>query len=381
MVSTTPRVHVAVFGRFNAPSLATELENLGWLEKLIIGHPRQVPGVSPSRVRRVPFLYETMWALNRVHLDNRQDALSSLFDRLLDAYLAERDVSILHAWAGHCLRTISHARARGTAVILDRAGSHILWQRELMRQESEATGSKYDTAYFRMTSRMLEEYELAEYIVVPSTYAKNTFIRHGVPAEKIHCMVAGVAPPATVTPPHSRGAGFLALFVGGIGPQKGLSYMLEGWRLAGLPNDATLIVVTGEVPIGLRDLAKQEQVELLPPMRRSELFDLYNRASALFHPAVDDAFGFVVEEAMHFALPVVISEHCGAWDVVTDGREGFVIPARNSQAVAESLAKLYAQPGLRIHLGQNAKATAARRCTPASYRAAISHFYPSIRSA
>lgn len=366
-------VQLSVLGKFNAFHLARELETLGYLDRIHVAYPRAV-GVDRSRIRRVPLLYEVLYLLQRTRLADPQREFAEVFDRLVSRRIARLPSRVFHGWAGYSARSLRSARAAGAVTVIDRAGSHVLWQRRLLEEEAEGIGTEFGRGYFGMTERMLQEYEDADWIVVPSTYAKNTFVEQGVDPGKIHIMVAGVTPPQHVVDPGERGDEFIVLYVGGIGAQKGLYYMLEGWRRAGLRR-GRLIVVSGHVPDAFGDLVRQRGVELMPTVPQMELFGLYNRASVLCHPAVDDAFGFVVEEAMHHALPVIISANCGAWDVVENGREGFVIPARDPDAVAERLVHMSTHSEERIAMGRQARATALRECVPARYRESLANFY------
>ncbi|MFO8090585.1 MAG: glycosyltransferase family 4 protein [Desulfatiglandaceae bacterium] len=52
----------------------------------------------------------------------------------------------------------------------------------------------------------------------------------------------------------------------------------------------------------------------------------YASADVFFMPSRFDTFGLVVLEAMAAGLPVIITDRTGAKDIVTSGREGFVLP-------------------------------------------------------
>src|SRR5207244_11455752 len=68
--------------------------------------------------------------------------------------------------------------------------------------------------------------------------------------------------------------------------------------------------------------------------------------------AYDETWGIVVNEAMNFDLPVVVSDRVGcAADLVSHGRNGFVVGHDNREAIAEALATLVQSPRLRAGLG------------------------------
>jgi glycosyltransferase involved in cell wall biosynthesis len=72
---------------------------------------------------------------------------------------------------------------------------------------------------------------------------------------------------------------------------------------------------------------------------------------ALFS-AYNETWGVVVNEAMNFDLPIVVSDRVGcAPDLVSHGTNGFVIPYDNREALAEALATLVQSPRLRARLG------------------------------
>jgi glycosyltransferase involved in cell wall biosynthesis len=67
----------------------------------------------------------------------------------------------------------------------------------------------------------------------------------------------------------------------------------------------------------------------------------------------------VVLEAMASGLPVIATEH-GSADVLRDGIDGFLVPIRDAQAIADRLERLYRDPELREHMGRNAREQALR---------------------
>lgn len=57
-----------------------------------------------------------------------------------------------------------------------------------------------------------------------------------------------------------------------------------------------------------------------------DMVSCYASADVFFMPSRFDTFGLVVLEAMAAGLPVIITDRTGAKDLVTSGREGFVVP-------------------------------------------------------
>jgi glycosyltransferase involved in cell wall biosynthesis len=60
-------------------------------------------------------------------------------------------------------------------------------------------------------------------------------------------------------------------------------------------------------------------------------------------------------EAAACALPLVTTNVPGCREVVTDGQDGLLVPAKDAQALANAIAKLHSDPELCEHLGNAAR--------------------------
>ncbi len=161
----------------------------------------------------------------------------NVFDRWAAGQLENCD--IFHGWNHHCLRQLRRVREAGgvsrrTVAVVERASSHILQGQEILEEEYK----KYDVNV-RLLPQMyvkkcLAEYEEADYVLVPSDYAKCSFLERGFDDSKLVKIPFGVGldrgyPCQTgVTPPKEK---FVVLFVGEIRLGKGVQYLLEAWGI------------------------------------------------------------------------------------------------------------------------------------------------------
>jgi glycosyltransferase involved in cell wall biosynthesis len=93
---------------------------------------------------------------------------------------------------------------------------------------------------------------------------------------------------------------------------------------------------------------------------RSQLADFYRAADMLVHSAIEEAFGYVVAEALACGTPVVTASIGGTVELIDEGRTGLVVPPREPDRLAHAMAQLLDNPALRAEMGDAAAATARR---------------------
>lgn len=81
--------------------------------------------------------------------------------------------------------------------------------------------------------------------------------------------------------------------------------------------------------------------------------DEYLKSSILVQPSRTEGFGLVIVEAMACGLPVVAFDcENGPRSIITDGEEGFLIPAFDVETFATRLKRLMNDESLRIKMGE-----------------------------
>jgi glycosyltransferase involved in cell wall biosynthesis len=89
---------------------------------------------------------------------------------------------------------------------------------------------------------------------------------------------------------------------------------------------------------------------------REALCRYYAIADVLVLPSRSEPWGFVLNEAMEFGLPLVVSEAVGAGpDLVLSGKNGFVVPVGDAEALAGVLKHLQEDESLRRRMGETSR--------------------------
>ncbi|PAY17877.1 glycosyl transferase family 1 [Rhodopirellula sp. SM50] len=187
-------------------------------------------------------------------------------------------------------------------------------------------------------ARKDQELQLADTIIVASSFTAKTL--GDVPFTLPESTVIPYGCPQAEDAGSGRGAcegrKLRVLFVGGLSQRKGLAYLFEAMETLGSSVELTIIgrkpnVECAPLEAGLRRYRWIESLphdEILKEMRNHDVF---------VFPSLFEGFGLVITEALSQGLPVIATPNTCAPDILTDGEDGFIVPIRNSDAIAEKL--------------------------------------------
>ena len=88
-----------------------------------------------------------------------------------------------------------------------------------------------------------------------------------------------------------------------------------------------------------------------------ELATAIASGDVMLSPSTTETFGNVILEAMASGVPVVSADAQNARSILTDGRDGYIRPARDVDAYADILANLADDASLRARIGAEARRT------------------------
>lgn len=141
------------------------------------------------------------------------------------------------------------------------------------------------------------------------------------------------------------------LFVGRLVPEKGVFDLLEAYAKLESSLRANVGLVFAGDGISKDQLSEQAK-QIHPGMiyftgfaQREDLAGIYSLAEALILPTHSDPWGLVVNEAMACGLPIVVTTVAGcAADLVENGRNGFVVPPRDSEKLSMAIDSIVRRP-------------------------------------
>ena len=153
------------------------------------------------------------------------------------------------------------------------------------------------------------------------------------------------------------------LFVGRLEPLKGLDNLFRAVASFENPTKVTLNVVGGDEnsqeKARLQTLASRmkltQSVNFIGSISQDELPYHYSAADVCVLPSHYESFGLAALEAAACGRPVVASDVGGLPTIVKSGTTGYLIPANQSDVMAERLCELLKNDVLRYRMGDAAR--------------------------
>ncbi len=284
----------------------------------------------------------------------------------LDRRVAQRvasglTIKAVYGYDGGALATFRAAKERGLFCFYEHPIVHWRMVRRYQQEEAElhpewaaTLGALSDSE--EKLARKEEELALADLVITPSTFAKESVAQAAAPTKRIAVVPYGTQADAAAPARVHAGARLRVLFVGALSQAKGLGYLLEAVARLGQEIEFTLVGRRISPAIPAPDLlAKYRWIPSLP---HDELLREMARHDVLVLPSLHEGFGLVMAEAMGQGLVVLTTPHTAGPDLITEGVDGFLIPIRSAEAIEEKLALLAREPDRLLSMQEAARAKA-----------------------
>lgn len=321
--------------------------------------------------------FQEIWRLSKRALGSASESLSYEANDWLMTTMAREckrpSVTAVHCYEDCALLQFVEAKRLGKGCIYDMPiGYYPAWE-----QTQNALAKKFaewlppdglpSNRHVRPEQKR-QEMELADLVLVPSTFVANTIRAHH-PSKRMALAPYGVDSEFwNIRPVHKRVESLRFLYAGQISLRKGIPDLLDAWSKAN-PRSAELRL------IGSWHLNPNKKYELprgvkwFPASSPSGLREQYHQADVFVFPSFFEGFGLVLLEAMACGLPVIASSATIGADVVTT-ECGRILPVGDVDALVEAIQWFSGNRGSIAAMGAEARRI-AEQSTWDRYRSAI----------
>jgi glycosyltransferase involved in cell wall biosynthesis len=206
-----------------------------------------------------------------------------------------------------------------------------------------------------MLARMNREIERADVVLVASTFCKESMTLNGIPPAKVVVNPFGVDgaifQKRAELPPKPR---FIS--VGTVCLRKGHQYLFRAFRLVKQRLPEAELICVGDYKCDFRRERPKWEGTFThrPHLTHAELAPLLRACTAFVFPSQEEGFARVQTEALASGLPLIGTHEGGATTLVQDGCEGFIVPGRDPQAIAQAMIRLATDPELNRRMSEAA---------------------------
>jgi glycosyltransferase involved in cell wall biosynthesis len=261
--------------------------------------------------------------------------------------LPRHDIFFGYSYAS--LEMLIAEKKRGLSTVLDQIDPGASEFRLVAEETARFPGMAgpplgFPANYYERNQR---ELELADRVVVNSSFCRDALVNQGVDPAKVFIIPLCYEPKGKITMPEAGsrkpGQALRILFLGQVILRKGIQYLLETARK--MEGENVHFDVVGPVGISAEAVAAAPRnVTIHGRATRDQAANWYRQADLFVLPTLSDGFAITQLEAMSYGLPVITTPCCG--EVVSDGVDGIVVPPRDPAALATAFRRYLAEPEL-----------------------------------
>ncbi|HEY0810006.1 MAG TPA: glycosyltransferase family 4 protein [Longimicrobiales bacterium] len=343
------RISIAVHGRFHAFDLAAALLRQGIDVQLLTNYPRAiVKRWFPAERTKTLLMHGLLTrAAGKITRGDAPEFLEAAVKRYFGRWAAHKHKKFqpdaAHCWSGVAEETL---RARPAAICsVTRGSAHIGAQKRLLVDEQKRVGIPLDQPSDWIVAREEREYHLADRLVVPSAFARDTFLESGVPADKLR-----IVPLALQAPGFAARAEVIearlqrlrndtplrVLYTGTLSYRKGMHDMQDVLRALGQRMNFRFVGPTlPECEAFARSAARHALIE--PAVPQHNLPAIYAWGDVFVLPTIEDGFAVVLAQAQAAGLPILTTTNCGGREIIEGGGQGWIVSIRAADQLISQL--------------------------------------------
>ena len=355
-------ISIIVGGRFHAFNLAEQLNNNNNLKQLITTYPKYFIkknyGIDKKKIQSV-ILKEIIQRsfLNKIY--NFNDKLIEHFDNKAQKLLDFKDLDILIGWSSFSLKSFQLVKNNKCLKILERGSTHIDFQTNIMKEEYLINNLTPNLPSKYIIDKEKMEYQLADHIMVPTEFARQTFLTRGFAEKKIIKIPYGVDLKEFQKKKSNKEKGliFRIIYTGTLSIRKGVLYLLKSFEELNLKNSQLLMIgnIDSEIKSKINKYRSNKKIIFKKSISQSKLSEQYSSSNVFITCSIEEGLSMVQLQAMSCGLPIICTPNSGGYEIIDNGNDGFVLPIRDTEELKKKILYLYNNQSICFEMGMRAQ--------------------------
>lgn len=138
------------------------------------------------------------------------------------------------------------------------------------------------------------------------------------------------------------------LYVGRLSKVKNLKNLIDIFN--DLNEYSLTIIGIGEEEKYLKKIANKN-IKFIGSVANENLKEYFLDNDIFLLPSISEPWGLVVEEALYFGLPVIISQNCGSCELIENNLNGYIVNPNNKNSIKNIINKIDARIYKKLKLG------------------------------
>lgn len=325
---------------------------------------RTVVNIPPHQLHRIiRFELQFIW---KKWIEKKAFSEEDFFNRNLEFQKAIpssllKGADIVIGYDTSSIYLINQCRELGKKFILDVSIGHPLAKASIFQQIATQYPHWKDAVHQKanhLLEHELQEIQLADAIVVPSSFVKSTYLSQGCKESSIHVNPFGVNLQYFQPSQQKKLSNPIRfVFLGIKNARKGVPFLIDVWKNLNLsPKVATLNIAGPEkIP---NDIVLPKGIEEWGFVNPTDRAHYFSKGDVFVFPSFFEGLAQVQLEAAAAGLPVIGTNHSGAEEFVQNGVNGFVIEAGNMEQLQQAILYFIQHPDEIRTMGEQARLAA-----------------------
>jgi starch synthase len=326
---------------------------------------RRLEGLDDTKIHNIP-QYEILEILMKVLIGKNRFTTSNVthwrdksFAVNVSNRLKNHKFGSIVSFPNNCLESFQkyHNKLR----VIEQPIGHIRSANKILEEEAVLNPDFADSITFferdeRYIERLDKELWLSDKIVTPSSFVRQTLLDNGIDSSKIIVNKYGsFFEPIQSSQIKIHDGELKILFVGQLSQRKGIKYLLDAIKLLKRSRLNIKLTLVGSIFGSGQWLKKYNGIidEIIFGVPLNKLKEVYLNSDVFVLPSLFEGSALVTYQAVSNGLPLIVTKNTGC-DFIAENFNGYMVPIRDSGAIAERISHLYYDRDLLYNLKKNA---------------------------